>query len=379
MRSRALAGVVAWFVGLTAMGPSAAHAQQTPNNSEFTYQGRLEQGGSAYNGQATIRATLFDSATAGGARGGPIEQIVDVEQGLFTAAFDFGLVETVLGPRWIEIAVRPDGETEFTTLTPRQALAGAAVAGVADRALTTDGVVLSDAPVYTLVASQTRSDTLISLSNHWQSFVPSQDGLLMMLALPREGTSYFSGVRIRIYEGEGNVGTVLHEQRTAIVSDGEAVIILAPSGVPVTAGQIYTWEVDVTGGAIGFGFSANDSLPGLGSSLGGVDYAFRAYVGRGGGSTVIRGARVGVGVSAPNANLHVRGTSDLDTLRVESPNASGTWLNVQNTARVDRTLQRRGCGETADSKLDARGAFAHHEHVRSWGWCLEPDLASESR
>jgi len=93
----------------------------------FTYQGRLNDGASAATGSYDLRFTIFDSTNAPGTIvAGPLTNTaVSVNNGLFTAALDFGVVFN--GPaRWLEIGVRPSGSvSDFTTLSPRQPISPA--------------------------------------------------------------------------------------------------------------------------------------------------------------------------------------------------------------------------------------------------------------
>ncbi|MBP9901512.1 MAG: hypothetical protein KBH45_08640 [Verrucomicrobia bacterium] len=98
----------------------AAHAQST---NAFTYQGRLNLGGTPATGQFDLQFSLFDAATAGIQYGITQTNLAaPVTNGLFTATLDFGSAVFSGNPRWLEIAVHGPGDTNYTTLTPRQAL-----------------------------------------------------------------------------------------------------------------------------------------------------------------------------------------------------------------------------------------------------------------
>jgi N-acetylneuraminic acid mutarotase len=90
----------------------------------FTYQGRLNDGGSAANGIYDLRFAIYDAATVGGRVAGPVTNSpVTVSNGLFTVTLDFGASAFDGGARWLEIGVRPNGSaSDFTTLSPRQPL-----------------------------------------------------------------------------------------------------------------------------------------------------------------------------------------------------------------------------------------------------------------
>ncbi len=107
-----------------------AHAQ-TPLGTGFTYQGRLEQNGSAANGTYDMEFALFDAAINGAQVGATIcaDQVL-VEDGLFTLPLDFG-AQFNGDSRWLRIGVRADtlsancGTGVYTTLDPRQPMAAA--------------------------------------------------------------------------------------------------------------------------------------------------------------------------------------------------------------------------------------------------------------
>ena len=97
---------------------SIAHAQGTA----FSYQGRLNDGGSPANGSYDLTFALFDASSAGSQAGNTITNAgMGVTNGLFTVLLDFGNPFTG-PPRWLEIGVRPNSGGDFTTLNPRQAL-----------------------------------------------------------------------------------------------------------------------------------------------------------------------------------------------------------------------------------------------------------------
>lgn len=117
-------------------------------STAFTYQGKLNNGGSPANGQYDFEFTLWDAPT-GGNPAPPITRTnVQVTNGVFTVVLDFG--ENVY-PRadFIEIKVRPAGGGTFTPLTPRQELTSVPYsilslkAGTADNAAAIGGEPLS--------------------------------------------------------------------------------------------------------------------------------------------------------------------------------------------------------------------------------------------
>ncbi|MGC3960618.1 MAG: hypothetical protein QM813_22605 [Verrucomicrobiota bacterium] len=106
----------------------------------FTYQGRLNQDGTAAHGSYDLAFTLFATNTSGVAIAGPVTNAaVLVSDGLFTTIVDFGSVFTGTS-NWLEIAVSTNGAATFTTLAPRQQLTPVPYAIRADTAGSVSGV-----------------------------------------------------------------------------------------------------------------------------------------------------------------------------------------------------------------------------------------------
>jgi hypothetical protein len=98
-----------------------------PLVATFTYQGRLMASGVPAGGPTDFEFYLFDDPTAGSQVGGPIPiNDLILNDGYFTVLLDFGLEVFSGQARYLEVRVRPGGETgSFTTLTPRQELTAA--------------------------------------------------------------------------------------------------------------------------------------------------------------------------------------------------------------------------------------------------------------
>ena len=96
--------------------PTTCHAQGTA----FTYQGRLNDGGTPANGSYDLRFALFDAASAGTQQGATLTTTATaVSNGLFTVTLDFGN-QFPGADRWLEIGVRTNSGSSFSMLTPRQ-------------------------------------------------------------------------------------------------------------------------------------------------------------------------------------------------------------------------------------------------------------------
>ncbi len=102
----------------------AAHAQTT----EFTYQGRLNDNGTAANGTYDFQLKLFKTVASGTQVGATqIINGVSVVDGIFTVNVSFGYGGVILNgtDTFLEIAVKRPAETDFTVLAPRQKVTSA--------------------------------------------------------------------------------------------------------------------------------------------------------------------------------------------------------------------------------------------------------------
>jgi hypothetical protein len=100
----------------------------TPQGTVFTYQGRLDAGGTPYSGSADFRFRLFTQENGGSQVGPTLDRTgVAVLAGTFRADLDFG-AQFPGEARYLEIAVRTPAwggggsGPAFTTLQPRQRL-----------------------------------------------------------------------------------------------------------------------------------------------------------------------------------------------------------------------------------------------------------------
>jgi hypothetical protein len=95
----------------------------------FTYQGRLIDVNEAADGVYDFNFGLYDSASDGNKVGSDVDVgDVDVIEGYFTVALDFGSNVFDGNERWLEIGVRPGWMNDpnvYTELTPRQEVAPA--------------------------------------------------------------------------------------------------------------------------------------------------------------------------------------------------------------------------------------------------------------
>src|SRR4051812_7154643 len=127
---RALCLVVMWLC------PTLAFTQTT----SFTYQGRFTDSGTAANGTYEMQFRLFDASSAGSQIGATItNSAVNVTNGVFTVQLDYGAAAFSGADRYLEIGVRPAGDSNpYTVLSPRQQLTAAVYAIRAGSATSAD-------------------------------------------------------------------------------------------------------------------------------------------------------------------------------------------------------------------------------------------------
>jgi hypothetical protein len=93
-------------------------------STAFLYQGKLADNGNPANGNYELQFKLFDTSSVGTGtqQGGTLlRDPVAVSVGVFAVTLDFGANVFDGNPRFLEIAVRPDGSAvQYSTISPRQ-------------------------------------------------------------------------------------------------------------------------------------------------------------------------------------------------------------------------------------------------------------------
>lgn len=108
------------FAGLVLIGQVCPQA--IASGTAFTYQGRLNDNGGPASGNYDLNFALFNVSNGVGQVSGTLTNSATVvSNGLFTVLLDFG-TQFAGADRWLEISVRTNGSTNFTTLVPRQPL-----------------------------------------------------------------------------------------------------------------------------------------------------------------------------------------------------------------------------------------------------------------
>ena len=138
-------------IALLILSANRVSAQTT----EFTYQGKLSDGGNPATGSYDFEFLLYDALAGGSAQGVPVQRLnVTVTNGIFTVQLDFGNQFNGAN-RFLDISVKAAGGGLFTPLTPRQKVTSNPYAIKSLNSSTADG--LSVACVNCVTSSQIQS------------------------------------------------------------------------------------------------------------------------------------------------------------------------------------------------------------------------------
>jgi len=119
------------FAGLMAVALATAALPLTaaPVSTACTYQGSLKKAGQPVSAPQDFQFGLYSAATGSGQIGTTISLTnVTVANGQFHVNLDFGAAAFGTEQRYLEIIVRPTGETAYTSLAPRAPVMPAPVA-----------------------------------------------------------------------------------------------------------------------------------------------------------------------------------------------------------------------------------------------------------
>ena len=102
----------------------ASYFTARAQGTAFGYQGRLNDNAGPANGVYDLRFTLFNGTNLpGNVLAGPVTNAaVTAKQGLFSVTLDFGRGVFNGSALWLQVDVRTNGDTNFTSLWPRQAI-----------------------------------------------------------------------------------------------------------------------------------------------------------------------------------------------------------------------------------------------------------------
>ena len=254
-----------------------AHRPARAQGTAFTYQGRLDNGGSPANGPHDFLFRLFDAASGGLQLGSTVcIDNLNVVDGVFTAELDFGQQFATAAQRHLEIEVRSDtglpcGDvTGFNVLAPRQHV-------------TPTPMAIHAGSAFTLAAADGSPANAVIVDN----------------------------------DGKVGVGTTSPAMHLHIRGTAPVMVLQDTASPSNQAGYVTFWNnASVETGWLGYGTTGSPQLSLVNARTGGD---LRLYTGSGGHINFTSGSGgdinlvpgtggdVGVGTFTPAAKLDVRG------------------------------------------------------------------------
>ena len=127
--------IFGWLVFSALLSLDPQHSILLAQGTTISYQGRLNDAGMPATGTYDLRFELYDLASNGDVVGGALTNAATpVTNGLFSVTLNFGAGIFTGPPRWLQLAVRTNGQSAFTTLLPRQPLLPVPYAAMANTA-----------------------------------------------------------------------------------------------------------------------------------------------------------------------------------------------------------------------------------------------------
>jgi hypothetical protein len=363
MRALALA-----VLALTLATPALAQ----PLTTAFTFQGRLDNGGAAGQGNFDLRFRMYDAPFAGNQVGPTLcSDNAPATDGVVSVQLDFGAQFAGLR-RWLEVDVRPDtglnctNATGFTTLSPRQELTSiphasyAVSAGIAQVAVSAQSATTATSATTAAIATNATqlngqaasfyqnaanltSGTIpptrlsgsytnpLTLNNASNAFTGSFSG--SGAGLSNVPFSSLTGVPATVSLQNATPGAA---QTGNLNLAGEGLFSGIGIGTTSPAVQLHVADpsvarlrVDHTTGAQ-IVLQAQSSLARIGTAN---NFPLHFLVGGNDQMTIDTSGRVGIGTTSPDADLHVfRASAGTVTAHANAPlaveNNSNAYINV---------------------------------------------------
>lgn len=232
----------------------------------FTYQGRLNDSGGPFTGNAEFQATLWSAATAGTAiaSNSPPSVIVPVTNGLFVLPLDFGAAFPG-AERWLQFEVRT-AIGSFVTLAPRQRLTPTPYAITASNL---SGTLSAAQLIGTLPSTQLGGtySNAVTLSNAANIIGGNGAGLASLNASQLTTGAVPSAALSNAWKITGNTGTSPTNGNFIGTTDNQ------PLELKVNATRVVRWERQTNAPIFGFvlpnviaGFESNSIADGVGGA-----------------------------------------------------------------------------------------------------------------
>ncbi len=200
-------------LGLLFLAVGSAATLASAQGTAFTYQGRLNENGTPASRVYDLRFALYDLDSGGSEVVAALtNSAVAVSNGLFTVTLDFGAGVFTGADRWLEIAVRTNGNGVFTTLNPRQEITATPYAITASSASSASNLTgtLPAAQLSGAVASDNLAGTYsgaLTLNNAANSISGSGAGLTALNASQLNSGTVPGAALSNAWKITGNAGT----------------------------------------------------------------------------------------------------------------------------------------------------------------------------
>ena len=291
--------ILAMVAGL--IGGGTGLAQMTA----FTYQGRLNDGGTPANGNYDISFAAYDAVTNGNLISALVtNSAVAVSNGLFTTTVDFGNGVFTGGNLWLEMAVRANDANAFSIVTPRQQFTPTPYALYAANS----GQAAGAAPGALVTSLNTLKDDVTLAAGTNVTITPNGNTLTISSAgVGGSGIWSVNGNNAFYTAGKVGIGTNSPKGALHVASGGVAVTGASSPYIGAGAG-VFLESFGATGGLLfGFDYSANSPLNLLLNSPGG---------------------NVGIGTLSPSAKLTVYDSASVSH-RIETGGDVNAWTRVE--------------------------------------------------
>ncbi|HZV35695.1 MAG TPA: tail fiber domain-containing protein [Verrucomicrobiae bacterium] len=222
----------------------AGFHQAFAQGTAFTYQGQLSAGGAPAGGLYDFSFTLYGTGTGGSPLANSVTNFgVPVSNGLFVVAIDFGNSFTNQ-TEWLQIAVRTNGGSSFTTLNPRQQLTPTPYSILSENASTASSVAAANI-TGTLLNGSLPSNAIFAGTVTATGFSGNGNGLTNLSASQLTGG-------MTIQTNTNNEPNIILGSSVNYVSAGVLGATISGGGEPGS-----TNRVTANGGSIGGGFNNN--------------------------------------------------------------------------------------------------------------------------
>ncbi len=315
------------------------HATCDAQTTQFTYQGKLTDGGGPANGNYDFHFELFDAAASGNQLGGTMTRTnVAVAGGVFTVALDFAPCANCFsgGDRFLEVAVKPAGAQSYTTLTPRQPVTSNPYALRSLNAAQADG--LSAACVSCIVSAQIGSVNASAVTGELpaQSIPPGNTNYIQNSATQQTSANFnISGngaIGGTLGIGTATPAGVLHARGVSPVRIlGDPTTLAGSESVDFFA-RSSTFSSDLGGMRIQRQGGSGDIDTSLWAAAVGNPASEKMRV--------LGNGKVGIGTASPTAALEVSGTGG-----VKITSAPATLALNDSNSHIQSFLTQSGNGD----------------------------------